>query len=640
MSRLKSSAAPNRQAGRNGRFSIANTKDTTAQKETMDISTSVFTDILSPLAAFSRPSPSQAAAAPENEEEAPPRPTATTSNLVWQLDGADFDGRRFFAVPTFALNAPPLRIDVYVPPLDQYPPSLLSTLRPQATFYAPAPSVPSLPIAQHLLRALESWSARLGRRFERQYSTLPFGSQVLVTNITPDPSDMRIVLSPNYDIEQAMPTLSTLQELWASHLPVESESAAWPPELDWTALRLVRQPHEAISLVRIIEGSDEIYVFKSLTRDQRYLYNELKMLLTLPAHPNLVPRPLYIVTRRGRFGGKRGVCGFILPYYALGSLKHRLLEHQLGSSSSKITPSEQFRWARQVADVFVHISSVGGTFYPDLKPDNIVLRERERGKVDAVLLDLEQRGGWFSWTPPEVAYVEYLEILAGELIAEEHKGVREEVTGLLKEYFGDEDWTPGSQRDRYWNSEGGFSAPWLALRDTTGDRWDRAQVFMLGKLLWCLFERQGLVRCGIDHEMLQEDVGDCGGDRVIGFPEFRETPEGVQRLIRACTKGAPEWEGRGRGVVLSRGKLVPVGAWMEGRAGEVTAEETRDEARRWWTKEVEKAMTFVKEVVEGRRQGRDGTQVSEVLRQAEARPGLVDVLAEIERLGSEAGIEW
>ncbi|KAK3680901.1 hypothetical protein B0T22DRAFT_474343 [Podospora appendiculata] len=617
----------------------------------MEISTAVFTDILSPLAAFSRPSQP----APEDKvlppppvpansghitTQSPPRPSPATTGTSpkWHLDGADFDGRRFFAVPAFALDAPPLRIDVYVPPLDQYPPTLLASLRPQATFYTLPPCIPSLPIARHLLRALETWSASLGGpRFERQYSSLPFGSQVLVTNVAPDPSDMRVVLSPNYDIEQAMPTLAALQGMWASrNLP-------WPPELDWAALRLVRQLHEAISLVHIDGTDGTLYVFKSLTRDQRYLYNELKMLLALPAHPNLVPRPLYVVTRRARFGGRRGVCGFVLPYYALGSLKHRLLrQSESCASERRITPSEQFRWARQVADVFVHITTRAGAFYPDLKPDNIVLCAREDGKMDAVLLDLEQRGGWFSWTPPEVAYVEYLEILAGELVAEgENEVVREEeVLRLLRAYFGDEEWTPGSQRDRYWNSEGGFSAPWLALRDSTGGRWDRAQVFMLGKLLWCLFERQGLVRCGIDHEMLQEDLGVGGAEGVIGFPEFRETPEGVRSLIRKCTAGAPEWEGRGRGVVLSGGKLVPVCAWLEGKAGDVTAEETRDEARRWWAKEVEKAMKFVGEVVEGRRQGPDGTEVSEVLRQAEARPRLVDVLAEIERLGSEAGVEW
>ena len=458
--------------------------------------------------------------------------------------------------------------------------------------------------------------------FETLYLSLPFGSQIIVPELTLDPAATAstIHLLPNYTVEQAMIPLPALRQLWPS-------SITYPPTIDTTSLTFHSQLHEAITLVTIASSPDPSrkYVFKSLLRDQKYLYNELKMLLTLPHHPNLVSRPLYIVTHKCRFGGKRGVAGFILEYYPLGSLASHLSSPSFCDNNSSLP--DRFRWARQIAEALIHVNDAGG-FYPDLKPDNVVLRQKKGGEIDAVLLDLEQRGGWFSWSPPEVGYVEYIEILASRAPDE---NTRDEMTALLKGYI--PHWTPPLQEERYRAAvSGGFSAPWLALArlrregGALGTLLDKAQSFMLGKLLWCIFEGRAVVRCGIDHELLRD--ADPGS---FAFPQFRETPGRVRGLIRACTAGVAEWKGRGRGVVLRGGKLVPA-SW-DGKGAEPDAGEVREVAREWWTSEVEAAKEFLGEIT-GVNNGNRGASRG-VLGDAMQRPLLSDVLAELKRVERE-----
>jgi hypothetical protein len=336
------------------------------------------------------------------------------------------------------------------------------------------------------------------------------------------------------------------------------------------------------------------------------------------------------VTRKCRFGGRYGVCGFVLEYYPLGSLADHLSD-AANNATAPVTLEQRFRWSKQVTEALIHINSQPYGFYPDLKPDNIVLREgspAEARQLDIVLLDLEQRGGWFSWSPPEIAYVEYLEILASRL---EEGGLGEEITAQLEIHM--PGWKPPGQDDRYRNSDGGFSAPWLALvrKSKFGGRLgcllEKAQVFMLGKLLWCIFECQPRVRCGIDHELLRDNNPDLSASPV--FPEFRSTPTAMRTLIRDCTLGAPEWDGRQRGVVLRGGRLVPAN-WV---GGDPTAEQTQEAAKKWWATEVKHAREFMLELVDA---GGTENQCSEenLLSQVTMRPLLSDVFIELGQLGT------
>lgn len=334
------------------------------------------------------------------------------------------------------------------------------------------------------------------------------------------------------------------------------------------------------------------------------MYNELKMLVGMRPHQNVIGRPR-VVVKKARFGGRRGVCGFLMEWYPLGSLRERLLRRDYFETT---TAAQMFRWAIQITEALIHINGHSAGFYPDLKPDNVMLREDpESGMLDAVLIDLEQRGGWFAWSPPEVAYVEYFELLVADPGMPQGEA-KEDMVELLRQYYSDLGWSPGPGSQRYDNTDGGFSRPWLALlgnrqRDRRGaGALDRAQVFMLGKLIWCIFEGQPFVRCGIDHEVLRDPDPESG--RARAFPEFTKSPEAIRLLIEVCTAGASEWDTarpRPAGVVLRGGKLYPVA--MGDDLGSVTDQATLAAARKFWQCEVERARTYLRAVL----RLRDGT---------------------------------
>lgn len=631
----------------------------------MDLTSDIFT-VLSPLAAF-LPDPPPGSiypptnSAPEktnnvnsnrNNEPQQPPPFSSSPTLVnkpkipWRIDAISLTARRFLAVPSFALNRPPLRVDAYLPAIEDFPPLLRARVKPERAIYD-RKDVADLEVSHWLVSVLEGWSVGFEEgEFERKWWGLPFGSGVVVQfsddyDEGGDGDGVRVQLVPQYGVEQGMMGVEQLRKMWTG----EVDERVWEgvEVVEWERLRFRRQVHEVISLVEVeaLEGREEV-VFKSVLQEQRYMYNELKMLLMLGEHPNVMPRPVGVVTKKGRFGSRRGVCGLLLEWFPLGSLRERLLREDYQTTTSM---ELKFRWARQLTQALVHINAPEHAgFYPDLKPDNIVLREdAASGMLDAVLIDLEQRGGWYAWSPPEVAYLEYLEILASGL---PEGSLKDELVAQLREYYGIAEWSPETGiRQRYQNSQGGFSGPWLSLLRTRKDggrrkvMLERAQVFMLGKMLWCIFEGQPIVRCGIDHEILRDPDPDPDSDMAIsdrprGFPEFKNTPTELHPLIRACTTGAPEWEGIEErqglpGVLLRGGKLYPAGSGADTES--VEPMDTLKAAKRYWRREVEQAKRFMREMLDYHKHGRR-VEDPRPLNHALARPTFGEVLLELERI--------
>ncbi|KAK4176188.1 hypothetical protein QBC36DRAFT_12397 [Triangularia setosa] len=623
----------------------------------MELSSNVITDVLTPLAVYRLQKPGEkpsqveaektstaAADAEETTEGQSPSwdhdkfidSLTSVSTPRWRLDGVDPDGRRFFAVPLFAIDKQPVRIDVWLPPFEEYPRKLRKILKPEEAIYAPKDQLLSLPISKFLLKTLEEWLPTIPN-LERDYLTAPFGSRIIVADIAASIEDMTIHLLPDYDIEHNMCSVDKLKKAW--HSSVKEEEC--PPTIDLGEIKFKKQIHEAISLVTLpAHLGDKLVVLKSLLRDQRYMYNEIKTLLSLAPHENLMPRPLFIVTKKSKFGGRKGVAGFVMEYFEGGSLKDLLLNNK--ARGAGLSMRQKFRFARQLTEVLIHVNRHRLGFYPDLKPDNLVIRsskaQRDKGEgkevMDLVLLDLEQRGGWFSWSPPEVVYVEYMEILATWLDCE-HEAEKQLVSKQLQDCI--DGWEATSQSTRYKDKEGGFSFPWKALLqerlETGSQRLERAQVFMLGKLLWCLFEGEARVRCGIDHEVLQEN----DGKDWIGFPQFdsRKTPSEIRDLIKECTSGEPEWEvdekkRRKAGLVLKGGKLVPAQTVSGGRnVDEITDTATEDTTRAFWKRELERADAFMDELLLHKHGHIDAIPMGGILAEAERRPLLLDVLSRL-----------
>jgi hypothetical protein len=107
----------------------------------------------------------------------------------------------------------------------------------------------------------------------------------------------------------------------------------------------------AVSLLHIRDHESQKYVFKSLPDELEYLYHEIKVLIGLKWHPNIVARPYYLVTKKSCFCGK--IAGTLrdCPFLA--------------------TPSDlrfytQLRWARQLTSATIHIRVSALGFHPNL----------------------------------------------------------------------------------------------------------------------------------------------------------------------------------------------------------------------------------------------------------------------------------
>jgi hypothetical protein len=540
----------------------------------------------------------------------------------WQLDGIDSEGVRFFAYPISAIGKPPLRIDVYIPGQQDHPPALRRVLRSSSTPFIRSDRAAELELCQHIMRALQHWSARTPD-FEAMYFDLPFGSRVVVNDISANVATMDIQLVARYNNEQNWFSLKVLEEMWAL------DPVRWPDVVDFDDLQLQSQPHESITLVRIpSRRCNETVVFKSLVQDTKYMYHELKMLLTLERHPNISSPPLYIVTKKCRFGGKVGVCGFILPFYLHGSLVKALNEPSTAPLETRAYLKDRFRWATQITKALIHINKSPLGFYPDLKPDNVLLVPpggSDTGALDALLIDFEQRGGWYSWSPPEVRYIEYMEYITARM---DCRTVRKKSLALLTSFI--PTWKLPTQSDRYTNCERGFSSAWATLET---HELEAAQVFMLGKLLWCLFEGTSSIKCGISFDMLRDEEG-------RQFPEFQNTPTELRDCIRECTSGAPEWEGRFRTIGRLGTKYYAVERLGRGDEilEEATPQETQDAAARWWKEEVRSAKRYVQQKInvrDGKKNEDNNDIMIKVEIQARQRPRLESILVLLEKAEAE-----
>jgi hypothetical protein len=525
-------------------------------------------------------------------------PALTT---LWEIDGAEPDGAQFWAVPRFARGLFPRRIDVYVgrPDCESFP--SLWPLAKQATVMVKKSAVICLDLARHLLLALEHWSRQIDD-FEQLYLSMPFGSQICIEQIKPDIRQMVIIFVPEYRLERQWLSLASLRSI----LPVPEHE--WPETVDLEDVQFHRQLHDSISIISISKRhGNRQFILKTVTLDVKMLYHELKNLLLMPPHPNIQAKPLYLVTKEVRFGGKRGVCGMIMEYLPLGSLDNCLVQQQY-----PISLGDRLNWAKQVTEALIHIDNFGD-FYADLKLANVGVVTQIDGAPKLVLIDFDQGTGWYNWAPPEINYASYVERLARGHVPQ---AVQQEYTALLRSLF--PDWSPRKRDVRYYDGFEGYSVQWLGL---SRSEQQSAMVYMLGKLLWCIFENV--------EEMTEPAVyAAFRGNTPLVFPEFKGTPLGLRDCIKRCTAGAPEWSGQRQPFVIRRGRLYPRGkVGFPGSHAEM-AREVRTLALSWWRQEMDAARQFFgSRLSKTPPEGDNG-----IMSLAAQRPTLIQVLEIIESI--------
>ncbi|KAL2134512.1 hypothetical protein VTI74DRAFT_11623 [Chaetomium olivicolor] len=531
---------------------------------------------------------------------------------LWRIDGGTGMGERYFAVPLFLADIPPMRFDVFIPEevVTSCPPALREVLDLDAAFHTKDEArLRRLGIARHILRTLQLWTLEEGTEmYSNMCNNLPFGSRIIFENLHADIHQINILVAPTYDVERSLIKLSSLREDLGL-----SRAVHIPEELDISRLSLVKQLYDSVCVVRIRpdEGDDrpaKLWVFKAMTSDTKYLYVELHNLLRMPYNKYVMWKPRYIVTKVCKFGEKKAVVGFIMPFHAPGSLRDHL---PLLRMQNRLTFVEKTRWAMALAVAVTHVKDAHGTFYPDLRLDNILLSPQR----EIVMVDFEQRGVWCEFAAPEVNAIEYMRILASDGLKDDSKGYtpipeskRQHYASILDRLLPGWDVLQAAENytDPRPHGYPNYNIAWLCL---DAKEQESAMVYMLARVLWCIFEGQ----CAPQHAAVWQSYP---REPDLEFPAFRDTPPAVRGVIEQCTRGRRDT--LASRVVRYGNKLVVKGKEREG----CTEQEVREAAREWWREEVEEAEKWIEMREEKKSRGEwDGNWYQ--------RPSLMDLVAEL-----------
>ena len=490
------------------------------------------------------------------------------SQPLWQMDGCTGFGGQYYATPLFVDSMPPLRMDVFIPEPSKLPFPIREMLDAGFTFHTrDKDRIARLGLTVHVLRILRHWVSGMEEP-HRIYENVPFGSKIVLKNLPVNIAEAEVVIAPAHDLERQLLPPSTLQSFWGSDIP------HYPPAVDISKLVYLSQLHDSVCLVRI---EDKIWIFKALTSHSKYLYHELRQLLRIPPHPNIVAQPAHLVTKRCSFGNKTAVVGFTLEFHKHGSLRDLIPFLQL---HDQINLTDKTRWATQLSSALCHLRESTGMFYPDLRMDNIVLSE----SGDVVMVDFEQRGVWCEFAAPEVNAIEYVRLLA---VDEE---IREEISSkysriLSSLLLGWEDMIEGE--GYRWPTDG-YNIPWTCLTPTEQEA---CEVYMLGRVLWCIFEAKSAPQRAAAWLSYRWEP-------VVEFPGYTRTPEPIRDLIDRCTRGRQP--GLSKFIVREKNQLVL--RTLEG-TGLSKAEQVQETARQWWAKEIKASEEWLQQREEGMKAG-------------------------------------
>ena len=586
----------------------------------MELNSTAIHDVIHPTAAFSRNTPpaeiSAAAPASVSWDDSQLNPKNRIDSLdpplnpLWRIDGCTGLGTQYYAVPLFASDTSPMRFDVFIPEEAAAASSLLrELLHLNVAFHTKdAPRLRRLGIARYIVRALQAWITDIGfDGYATLCGALPFGSRIIFESLPFDVRKTKISVLPTYHVERQLLGRARL----ATSLGLAPELI--PEAIDISRLRIVQELSDSVCLVRICKETGdreqaELWVLKALSSSTKYLFLELRNLLQTEPHPNVISRPQHIVTKRCQFGGKTVVVGFILPYHKPGSLRDTLPQLRI---HGHLNPQQQLKWATQLASAVSHIRERGRIFYPDLRLDNILLSAAH----DIVMVDFEQRGVWCEFAAPEVNAVEYVRLLASDDSDDGGPGPNS-IPRETRAHFADllhlllpewdvlqacEDYSTPRPRG-YAN----YNISWLALDEVEQEA---AMVYMLGRVLWCIFEGQSAPQMASVWQSYRHEPD-------LEFPAFRQTPHGLRGLIDRCTRGRRDELSN---LVVRRGGRLVLGDEERSSTAAVLAV-----ARKWWKAEVEAAEQFLAVRTQKKATGQwDGNHFG--------RPTLKEVLTELEQ---------
>lgn len=588
----------------------------------MELNSAAIHDIIHPTAAFNQSQTLAGRGAPTllkdviwEESQLNPKNRLDSLELpltpLFRIDGCTGLGTQYYALPTFLPDMPPIRFDVFIPEEAVTSPVLRELLDLNVAFHTKdAPRLRRLGISAYIVRALQAWISEGGySTYSSLSEALPFGSRIIFDALHFDILKTKISVVPTYYVERQLLGVSVLDE----RLGVAPDLL--PKAVDVSSLAILRVLYESVCLVRMPShgtdnGANKLWIFKALASSTKYLFVELRNLLQMEPHPNVISGPDYLVTKRCLFGGKTAVVGFLLPFHEPGSVRDTL---PLLRIHGRLSLEQQVEWAIQLTSAVLHICERGRMFYPDLRLDNILLSATH----DIVVIDFEQRGVWCEFSAPEVNAIDYVRVLASEEMDEANvatpEGARKHFTAILDRLLPGwdvlqacEDYS--SPRPHGYSN---YNIPWLALDETEQEA---ATVYMLGRVLWCIFEGQSGPQEAAVWQSYRHEPS-------IEFPVFGLTPAPLRSLIDRCTRGRRDT--LSSLIARQKSRLV-----LRNREG--SSEEVLSVSRGWWQAEIKATEAFLAQREESKASGRwDGNHFG--------RPRLAEVLAELKQLQKGVG---
>lgn len=499
-------------------------------------------------------------------------------------------------MPFFIDHLPPYRVDVFIPEPSSLDPHLRDILDVDAIFHTrDASRVLQLGLTRHILRILNFWTSTLDDP-KSIYDNLPFGSRIVLQNVPINIAEARVIVAPMHSLERQLLSASALEQHWSADITL-------PPTIDLKDVKYVSQIHDSVCLVEI---DGKLWIFKAITSYTKYLYHELKHLLIIPPHPNIISKPAHLVTKKCGFGGKRAVLGFTVEFQIHGSLRDLIPFLRLHGQTTR---EHEVKWSMQLASALIHLRKTTGFFYPDLRLDNIVLSESN----DVVMVDFEQRGVWCEFAAPEVNAIEYVRLLA----------VDEEIPAIVRKRYANildgmlPGWESMAQGEAYeWDSKG-YNIPWSCLTETEQEA---CEVYMLGRVLWCIFEANSAPqRAAVWLSYRWEPL--------VEFPNYTCTPLPIRKLIDRCTRGRRPGLSN---LILREGNQLVLRKSEE--TDRTTPTAVQAEARNWWLAEIEESEDWLALRAEGLEKGTWKENFY-------GRPSLREVYDELDAFRSDAGLQ-
>jgi hypothetical protein len=489
----------------------------------------------------------------------------SSSQIQWQVNKIDARGQRYGVFPaTFLREMQPKMIMLEIPDQTDWPKDLWIPLNAADSAHMAGRHTCQLGIIRYLERALTSWSSR-HPSFTHYFFGLPYGSIIELQTMDIEPAECTFSVIEGGEWADGN-TATELRSMWGL------KNTDMPPCVPIEELRMVRQLTNAVVLVTLVSDPSRQLVLKSSFSDVG-IYHELKVLLTMPPHRFIQERPHYMVILGGNSAAKDNICGILLTYYERGSIETNLMPWDLSDPHWWMTP---LSWSRQICDSLVHVVK-NGLFCSDLRMDNILLSQFG-DEEHCVLIDFAMDRNIFSWSPPEMLSVEWVaEIASSQLLSAEQK---QEYINILEVFTTSRNLTvdPRGKPDKYDNASLGWWFPWTW--STPLER-EAGMVYLLGKVIWCLFEGEPLIG-NILGRSLDEDTG-------LEFSDFVRTPPTVQELIKEMTAGSREWSGRRLGIYRRAGIIFPRGKTGRNGEPEASLEDTEEAIREVWQYEVDYA---------------------------------------------------